>query len=251
MFIGHGSPMNTLESNRFTQSWHDLAGSMARPSAILAISAHWYVPALAVTAMSSPRTIHDFSGFPAELFAYEYPAPGSPDLAERVVDLLGPREVHRDESAWGLDHGTWSVLAQMYPDADIPVVQLSLDSRLDAREQMSIGAALSPLRDEGVLVLGSGNVVHHLGALDWSMPDKGFDWADRFDAFVRSVMTTDPASLPTVMSGSDWQRSAPTPEHFMPLAPIAGIAAATGVTAEVVIEGATMGSLTMTSYIVY
>lgn len=250
VFIGHGSPMNTLESNRFTQLWRDLAASVERPTAILAISAHWYVPALAVTAMSSPRTIHDFSGFPPELFAYEYPAPGSPELAQRIVDVLGPREVHLDESSWGLDHGTWSVLAQMYPDAEIPVVQLSLDSRRDAREQMSIGAALAPLRDEGVLILGSGNVVHNLGALDWSSPDSGFDWADRFDALVQSAMTTDPASLPSVMTGSDWQRSAPTPEHFLPLAPIAGLAAATGRTAEVIIEGATMGSLTMTSYLV-
>lgn len=250
VFIGHGSPMNTLETNRFTQSWHDLAQSMARPSAILAISAHWYLPALAVTSMESPRTIHDFSGFPPELFAYEYPAPGSPGLARRIADVLSPRLVQLDESAWGLDHGTWSVLAQMYPDADIPVVQLSLDSRLDACEQMSIGAALASLRDEGVLILGSGNVVHNLGLLDWSSAEAGFDWAERFDDVVRSVMTTDPSALPSVMTGSDWQRSAPTPEHFLPLTPIAGIAAATGQTAEVVVEGATMGSLTMTSYLV-
>ena len=250
LFIGHGSPMNTLEDNRYTRAWRALAQRLPRPSGIVVISAHWYVGTLAVTAMESPRTIHDFSGFPPELSAFEYPAPGSPALAQRVTDLLNPHSVISDVSSWGLDHGTWSVLAQMYPAADVPVVQLSINANLGADDQLAVGAALAPLCDEGVLVLGSGNVVHNLGAINWSMPDAAFDWAERFDTKVIDVMSTDPSSLPSVMVGSDWQRSAPTPEHFLPLLPIAGIAAAERMTAEVVVAGGTMGSLTMTSFIV-
>lgn len=250
LFIGHGSPMNTLEDNRFTRAWAETAASIGRPTAIVAVSAHWYVGATAVTAMATPRTIHDFSGFPPELSRYQYPAPGAPDLAQRVAELLAPTEVVLDEQAWGLDHGTWSVLARMYPDADIPVVQLSIDARLDARAHMAIGARLEPLRSEGVLVLSSGNVVHNLSMLDRSMNDGGFDWANRFDSLAQSVMTTDPASLPTVMTGDDWNRSAPTPEHFIPLLYVAGIASSTSLTAEVIVDGPMMGSLTMTSFIV-
>lgn len=249
LFIGHGSPMNTFEDNRFTQRWADTAARIDRPEAIVVVSAHWYGAGTAVTSMANPQTIHDFSGFPPELSRFEYPAPGSPHLAHRVAQML-PGDVLADDHMWGLDHGAWSVLARMYPEADVPVVQLSIDARLEPRDHMRLGAALNPLRDEGVLVLASGNVVHNLSLIDWSMSTSGFDWADRFDAIVRSVMTSDPSALPTVMSGDDWTRAAPTPEHFIPLLYIAGAAAATGTIAEVLTDGPTMGSLTMTSYAV-
>lgn len=249
VFVGHGSPMNTLESNTFTEAWRSLAGQIPRPAAILCVSAHWYVNATAVTAMAAPRTIHDFSGFPEELSRVRYPAPGSPDLARRVAELLAPVEVVLDEEQWGLDHGTWSVLAHMYPDADVPVVQLSIDARLPLESHMALGRSLAPLADEGVLVLGSGNVVHNLSRIAWGAGDTGFDWADRFDNAVASVMSDDPAGLGSVESHDDWKTAVPTPEHFLPLAYVAGIAAQRGSTITRFNFSRTMGSLSMTSYV--
>ncbi len=250
LFIGHGSPMNTLELNVFTQQWRELAMMISRPKAILALSAHWYVPATAVTSMVNPRTIHDFSGFPRELSEFDYPAPGSPALASRVAEILNTQGVIQDETQWGLDHGTWSVLAQMYPEADIPVVQLSLNSTFTAGEHLEAGRALTALRREGVLILCSGNVVHHLGMLDRSQPDGVYDWAQQFDAEVQRLMTSDPEALPQIVGHQDWLNAAPTPEHFIPLLYFAGVASESGASSEVVVEGGTMGSLTMTSFIV-
>ena len=249
-FIGHGNPMNTLESNAWTQSWVEFAQSFDKPKAILAISAHWYVGLTAVTAMERPRTIHDFYGFPQELFNVEYPAPGSPALAARVAEMLQPAYCGLDTDSWGLDHGTWSILAHMYPEADIPVVQLSVHAGEAYDYHHRLGQALSPLREEGVLVVGSGNVVHNLGLVEWSRPGGGAAWAESFDTNTAQIMTSDPAKLGEVLSLPEARAAVPTPEHFLPLAYIAGIAEAEGTTARTLIRGCDLGSLSMTSYIV-
>lgn len=242
--------MNALEHNRFTQAWHDFGASIPTPRAILAISAHWYINATAVTAMAKPKTIHDFYGFPPELFAVEYPAPGDPDLAERIIDIAAPIWVGRDVDSWGIDHGTWSVLAHLAPQATIPVVQLSIDATKSLEDHIALGARLAPLREEGILIVASGNVVHNLGRVDWSQPEGGFDWALSFDSAVRSIMAEDPGSLPQVTSDPSFGLAVPTPDHFLPLAYLCGVAAADGETADVLVGGPAYGSLTMTSYTV-
>jgi 4,5-DOPA dioxygenase extradiol len=250
VFIGHGSPMNAIEHNRFTTSWAEFGSSIERPRAVLAVSAHWYVGFTAVTAMERPKTIHDFFGFPQQLFDIEYPAPGDPALAREVAQVLDPIWVGEDLDSWGIDHGTWSVLVHVFPDADVPVVQLAIDMNKSLSEHLAIGAKLNTLRDQGVLVLGSGNVVHNLRDMDWSHPESAFDWNDRFDRDVRRIMTNDPQSLVEVGSHQDFRLAVPTPDHFLPLAYIAGIAAESGVQAEVLVGGPQYGSLSMTSYIV-
>ncbi len=250
VFIGHGSPMNTLENNRYTQSWHDFGRSIPRPKAILAVSAHWYINATAVTAMAKPKTIHDFFGFPDALFAYQYPAAGDPELAARIVDVAKPTWVGADNDSWGLDHGTWSVLAHMFPDADVPVLQLSIDASKPAEYHVQLGAALAPLRSEGVLVVASGNVVHNLGRIQWGDPDGAFDWAVEFDETARQLMTERPGDIAELVAHRHYRLAAPTPDHLLPLFYIAGLAAAADTTAEVLIGGYQMGSLSMTSYTV-
>jgi 4,5-DOPA dioxygenase extradiol len=250
VFIGHGSPMNTLEHNCYTQVWHDLGRSIPRPRAILAISAHWYINATAVTAMARPKTIHDFFGFPEELFAVEYPAPGDPALAEEIADVVAPTWVGADLDSWGLDHGTWSVLAHMFPDADVPVVQLSLDATKSLDDHVRLGAALAPLRERGVLVVASGNVVHNLRRLQWDRPDSAFDWAEEFDEAARAVMTRDPGEVASLGGHARYALAAPTPDHFLPLLYVGGLAAAAGAPAEVLVGGYAMGSLSMTAYVV-
>ena len=248
-FIGHGSPMNTLEVNRFTGAWRALGRRLPRPKAILAISAHWTADGSRVTAMATPRVIHDFSGFPKALSDFDYPAPGDPVIAREVADVVKPSLVALDESSWGIDHGTWSVLAHLFPVPDIPVLQLSIHSGQPIEYHVDLGARLAPLRARGVFVLCSGNIVHNLRRIDWHRPDTAFDWGDRFDAAVRTVMTTRPADIPTVLEHPDYDLAVPTPEHFLPLAYLCGLCDAAGETATPFAEGGTMGSLTMTSYL--
>lgn len=248
-FLGHGNPMNTLWTNRYTEAWHAFGRSAPRPRAILAVSAHWYINATAVTAMAKPRTIHDFYGFPDELFAVEYPAPGSPELAAEVAELVAPTWVGLDEDSWGLDHGTWSVLAHAYPEADVPVVQLSVDGSKPVDYHVALGAALAPLRERGVAVVASGNVVHNLRQVDWKRPEQGFDWAHRYDEATRELMATDPGSFARMAEHPDHQAAVPTPDHWLPLAYLAGMASAEGATLDVLVDGYDVGALSMTSYV--
>jgi len=247
-FVGHGNPMNTLEHNRFTESWRQLGKAIGRPRAVLMVSAHWYINATAVTAMATPRTIHDFYGFPDELFAVEYPAPGAPDVADEIVDVVKPTWVGLDHDTWGLDHGTWSVLTHVFPDADVPVVQLSINAAETFEYHFDLGRRLAPLRDQGVVVMASGNIVHNLGRVAWHQPDAGFDWAQRFDDATRDVLANDPADILQLTEHPDFALAVPTPDHFIPLLYFAGLVAEAGTTAQPFVDGCTLGSLSMTSY---
>jgi 4,5-DOPA dioxygenase extradiol len=249
VFVGHGSPMNTLELNDFTQAWRDLGAALPRPRAILAISAHWFINGSAVTAMAQPRVIHDFYGFPPALFAFDYPAPGSPEVAQEVLNVLRPSHIGLDQDSWGIDHGTWSVLAHVFPQADIPVLQLSIHAAAPIEYHMDLGARLAPLRERGVLIVASGNVVHNLRRIQWKQADSGFDWAERFDGHVRELMTTQPAALGDVERHADYALAVPTTEHFLPLAYLAGLCTAAGEPAQPFAQGCTLGSLSMTSYV--
>jgi 4,5-DOPA dioxygenase extradiol len=222
IFVGHGSPMNALEDNVYTQAWHRLAESLPRPKAILVVSAHWLTRGTAVTAMAAPRTIHDFGGFPQALFDMQYPAPGDPALAARVRDLLAPLDVQLDQ-AWGLDHGAWSVLVKAYPQADVPVLQLSIDATQGPAYHYALGRRLAALRDEGILIVGTGNVVHNLRMMAWGdVPPH--DWAVRFNDRIReSLLRGDFDQVVNYAElGRDAQLSVPTPEHFWPLLYVIG-----------------------------
>ncbi len=249
-FVGHGSPLNALESNRYTQAWAAFGRSVPTPRAILAISAHWFINATAVTAMRSPRTIHDFFGFPQELFDVEYPAPGAPELAEEIADLVHPTWVGADVDSWGIDHGTWSVLTHAFPEADVPVVQLSLNACKPLDYHVELGARLAGLRDRGVLIVASGNVVHNLGAMDPRRPGAGFDWAHRFDEDAFAVLRDRPGDAAALGEHSDYRHAVPTPDHFLPLLYVAGLAAESGEQPETLVDGVEYGSLSMTSYAV-
>ena len=217
--------MNALYDNAWTRGWAAVGSSMPKPKAILCVSAHWYIPAVAVTAMDSPRTIHDFGGFPRELFEVDYPAPGSPELASRVRALLG-EEVILDDSRWGLDHGTWSVLCHAFPSADVPVVQLSINEAEPAPFHYELARRLAPLRDEGILVVGSGNLIHNLHTYAWGKHDvEPFDWALRFEETARGLIASaEHEPLVNYESlGRDALLSAPTPDHYLPLIYILGV----------------------------
>ena len=250
MFIGHGSPMNVIEDNQYTQAWQKMVQALPKPKAILVISAHWFTRGTAVTGMSKPKTIHDFGGFPQELYDIHYPAPGDPVLASKIKSMLSPVPIIVDKSQWGLDHGAWCLLVKMYPQADIPVLQLSLDGTQPADYHYEIGQKLAQLRDEGVLIIGSGNVVHNLRMADWHQSTAPYDWADRFNLFVRDNLTYagSEQSHPLVNyeQNSDAEFAVPTPEHYLPLLYILGLwnkQEAINIT----VDGIEMSSLSMMS----
>lgn len=224
IFFGHGNPMNALLKNAYTDGWGALGSSIPRPRAVLSVSAHWYIPATAVTTNLKPRTIHDFGGFPRELYQVEYPSPGSTELAARVQDLLSPVQVVPDER-WGLDHGTWSVLCHVFPHADVPVVQLSIDETQPPEFHYQLGKRLAPLREEGVLIIGSGNLVHNLHTYAWGRHRvEPFDWAVRFETQAREYLLggNDAPLVNYEGLGRDAQLSIPTPDHYLPLLYVMG-----------------------------
>lgn len=225
IFIGHGNPMITLSKNAYTDAWAEIGRSLPRPKAVLAVSAHWYINGCAVTAGDSPKTIHDFGGFPKELHDVQYPAPGSPQLARQLKELLAPLPVALDAD-WGLDHGTWTVLRHLFPQADIPVVQLSIDRTRAPAFHYDLGKRLMSLREEGILVVGSGNLVHNLHAYAWgNRPVQHFDWAVRFENRMREFMNNgDDAGVAAYEElGEDAMLSVPTPDHFLPLLYVLGL----------------------------
>ena len=227
LFVGHGNPMNSISNNKYTRGWAELGKRLPGPKAILAISAHWYVPETSVTVLDPQRTIHDFYGFPDQLYQIEYPAAGSPELAARVADLLAPHPVKLDRQ-WGLDHGTWSVLRHIYPQAPVPVIQLSLDRKKTPEEHYRLGEKLAALRNEGVLIIGSGNIVHNLGAFNWSNPGIAPPgWAVDFEEWNRSKFLTGEtaALIDYPETGTLAALSAPTPDHYLPLLYVAALAA--------------------------
>ncbi len=219
IFVGHGNPMNAVQDNAYTKAWAAIGKEIPKPSAVLVVSAHWYGPGTQVTAMLKPRTIHDFGSFPAELYQITYPAPGDPALASRVQSLLAPVPVGSDER-WGLDHGTWSVLCHVFPQADIQVVQLSIDQTQPPSFHYEIGRRLAPLRDEGILIIGSGGIVHNLRAYAWGRQHvEPFDWAVRFEQRIRELILAGEyeALIGYEELGRDAMLSVPTPDHYLPL----------------------------------
>lgn len=240
--------MNTLERNGFTNAWRTMGERLPKPRGLLVISAHWFFGATAVTAMPWPRTIHDFYGFPSALFDFQYPAPGAPEIAEEVADAVKPIWCGLDRDQWGLDHGTWSVLAHLYPNADIPVVQLSINALKSLEYHVELGTKLASLRESGVMVIGSGNVVHNLRRVQWDKPDAAFDWAKRFDDAVGSQLAENPSEILRLADHPDYLSAVPTPDHFIPLLYLAGMAAASNERPDALVRGYAMGSLSMTCY---
>lgn len=223
LFIGHGSPMNAITDNAFTQSLENL-GLRLKPKAILCVSAHWLTSGTWVTSMSSPKTIHDFYGFPDQLFRVQYPAAGAPEIAEIIHQLKSIPRIQLDNQSWGFDHGAWAILRKMYPKADVPVLQLSIDMSLPIQSHFDLGRQLQTLRDHGVLIIGSGNIVHNLGKMDWSYEGKGFDWAIEFDQWVQDKLENrDFKSLVDDFLKTDIGRlSVPTLDHYLPLLYVIG-----------------------------
>lgn len=246
LFVGHGSPMNAVEQNEFTETWRKLAGKIPRPSAILSVSAHWFTAGTRIQTAARPRQVYDMYGFPQELYDVQFHAAGNPELAAKVMQLVHP-PVEADNS-WGIDHGTWAVLCKMYPQADIPVVQLSVNRNLSFEEQYALGRELQPLRDENILIFASGNIVHNLGMIDWDKAG-GFGWADSFDEAIRdAVLAGDIQSVvQTASSGKDVRRAVPSPDHFMPL--MYALGAAGTDTPAVFNDSRTLGSLSMTGFV--
>jgi 4,5-DOPA dioxygenase extradiol len=250
LFVGHGSPMNAIEENEFTRGWREIAKTLPRPNAILCVSAHWETRGSLVTVMDKPRTIHDFGGFPQELFNVQYPAPGNPELANETKSIIKDQKIGLDEQ-WGLDHGCWSVLSRMFPAADVPVVQLSLDYSKPAQYHYDLAKELAPLRTKGILIIGSGNIVHNLRMVAWDKmnePGYGFDWAiEANEKMKKFILSGDHKSLINYAAqGKDFELAIPTPEHFLPLLYALALKEEKE-KIELFNDKAVMGSLTMTS----
>ncbi|EJJ4225958.1 4,5-DOPA dioxygenase extradiol [Salmonella enterica] len=250
LFLGHGSPMNVLDDNDYTRVWRRLGEALPRPQAIVVVSAHWHTRGTSVTAMERPQTLHDFGGFPQALYDTHYPAPGSPALAQRLVELLAPVPVALDKEAWGFDHGAWGVLIKMYPDADIPLVQLSIDSTKPAAWHFEVGCKLAALRDEGVMLVASGNVVHNLRTVRWHGENAPYPWAVSFNEYVKANLTWQGAveqhPLVNYLQHEEGILSNPTPEHFLPLLYVLG-AWDGEERISVPVDGIEMGSISMLS----
>jgi 4,5-DOPA dioxygenase extradiol len=247
LFVGHGNPMNAIEDNEYSRGWVEIAKKIPRPEAILSVSAHWYTNGTKITDAEKPDTVYDMYGFPDELYQVTYNAPGAPELAHQVKDMISAK-VGIDNS-WGIDHGTWSVLRRMYPEADIPVLQLSVDSLTNFDVHFRIGREISSLRENGVLIMGSGNIVHNLGTAKWGV-DKGFPWADEFDAYIRDKIIS--RQYEDVINYGNAGKSSEmaffTPEHFYPLLYALG-ASSDEDKITIFNESRTMGSISMTSYL--
>jgi len=224
LFMGHGSPMNGIEDNEFSATWEKMGKEISLPKAVLCISAHWYTKGTFITAMEKPKTIHDFYGFPKALFDVQYPAPGNPGLARETSSLVHTAEVGLDHE-WGLDHGTWSVVRRMYPEANIPVLQLSIDYSKGAQYHYDLAKELETLRQKGVLIIGSGNMVHNLRIMNWELPESGFDWADEMNEKFKSLIhANEHKPLINFESlGQAAKLSIPTPEHYLPMLYILGL----------------------------
>lgn len=250
LFLGHGNPMNAIEENEFVGGWKSIAKELPKPNAILCVSAHWETDGTQVTAMEKPRTIHDFSGFPPELYTVQYPAPGSPELANETKSCVTKTNISFDET-WGLDHGTWSVIKHLYPTAEVPIVQLSLDYKKTPQAHYELAKELSALREKGVLIIGSGNIVHNLELIAWNKinkPEFGFDWAlEANETIKKSILSGDHKELINYQSlGKSLQLAIPTPEHFLPLLYILALQQKDE-SINFFNDKSVMGSLTMTS----
>ena len=224
LFVGHGSPMNAIEETEFTKGWKKAANELPQPKAIICVSAHWQTKGTFLTAMEKPKTIHDFYGFPKALFDVEYPAPGSLALAEQTKNIIQKTEAQLDET-WGLDHGCWSVVKQMYPNADVPVIEMSMDYTRSPQWHYELAKDLAALRKKGILIIGSGNIVHNLSMMNWHRPDNGFDWAEEANKKIKAlVLDNAHQQLENYNSlGREMQLSVPTPEHFLPLLYVLGL----------------------------
>lgn len=251
LFIGHGSPMNAIEDNAFSARWKALGEELPRPNAVLCISAHWETRGTFVTAMEKPPTIHDFGGFPEELFAVQYPAPGSPVLAQQTKEIINKTVVELD-THWGFDHGCWSVVKWIYPDADIPVLQLSLDHFQLPQWHYDLAKDLSPLRKKGVLIIGSGNMVHNLGLINWGSPDDAYSWAEEANAiFKECILDENHQDLINYGSlGNAAKLAIPTPEHFLPMLYILGLIQQRD-NIDFFNDKTVLGSMSMTSFKAY
>jgi len=250
LFVGHGSPMYVIEENEFTETWKKLGETIPKPKSIICISAHWETRGTHVTAMQTPPTIHDFGGFPSELYEIQYPAPGNPELAKEAIKAITGTQVQADEK-WGLDHGTWSFIRRMYPKAEIPVIQMSLDYNKSPKEHYELAKELASFRDKGVLIIGSGNIVHNLRKVAWDKPDYeeyGFDWVLEANEILKKLIVADDHKklIDYDLLGREVQMAVPTPDHYLPL--LYALALKNG-NEELSFfnDKAVMGSLTMTS----
>jgi 4,5-DOPA dioxygenase extradiol len=247
LFVGHGSPMNAIEDNSFSKTWRSIGANLAKPAAILCVSAHWETHGTFVTAVEHPKTIHDFSGFPNELFSVEYPAPGYPALASETKKIVSKTNIELDQS-WGLDHGTWSVLKHIYPNADVPIVQLSINHNQPPQWHYDLAKELSSLRNKGIMIVGSGNMIHNLRMIDWHNPNGGYAWAEEInEKFKTLIMENNHKALINYSGlGKEAQLAIPTPEHYIPLLYILGLKEENE-SIKFFNDSTTMGSLSMTS----